>query len=175
MDGVTSPILSFWAKSLTDQYGLERFQIGVGTTTNPSDFTIITPGSYVEPPTQWTQYQYDLSAYEGQNIRLAIHYMGNDSFVLMMDNFVIEGTLGVTNYSSLEMSLYPNPVDQNYVTIETPISGSKEIEVFDLLGKKVIDVNSSSNQLDISQLNSGVYMVRVTVGNQSSTTKLIVE
>ena len=45
----------------------------------------------------------------------------------------------------------------------------------DLLGKKVIDVNSSSNQLDISQLNSGVYMVRVTVGNQSSTTKLIVE
>ena len=175
MDGVTSPILSFWAKSLTAQYGLERFQIGVGTTTNPSDFTIITPGSYVEPPTQWTQYQYDLSAYEGQNIRLAIHYMGNDSFVLMMDNFVIEGTLGVTNYSSLEMSLYPNPVDQNYVTIETPISGSKEIEVFDLLGKKVIDVNSSSNQLDISQLNSGVYMVRVTVGNQSSTTKLIVE
>ena len=175
MDGVTSPILSFWAKSLTDQYGLERFQIGVGTTTNPSDFTIITPGSYVEPPTQWTQYQYDLSAYEGQNIRLAIHYMGNDSFVLMMDNFVIEGTLGITNYSSLEMSLYPNPVDQNYVTIETPISGSKEIEVFDLLGKKVIDVNSSSNQLDISQLNSGVYMVRVTVGNQSSTTKLIVE
>ena len=175
MDGVTTPILSFWAKSLTDQYGLERFQIGVGTTTNPSDFTIITPGSYVEPPTQWTQYQYDLSAYEGQNIRLAIHYMGNDSFVLMMDNFVIEGTLGITNYSSLEMSLYPNPVDQNYVTIETPISGSKEIEVFDLLGKKVIDVNSSSNQLDISQLNSGVYMVRVTVGNQSSTTKLIVE
>ena len=175
MDGVTTPILSFWAKSLTDQYGLERFQIGVGTTTNPSDFTIITPGSYVEPPTQWTQYQYDLSAYEGQNIRLAIHYMGNDSFVLMMDNFVIEGTLGVTNYNSLEMSLYPNPVDQNYVTIETPISGSKEIEVFDLLGKKVIDVNSSSNQLDISQLNSGVYMVRVTVGNQSSTTKLIVE
>ena len=175
MDGVTSPILSFWAKSLTDQYGLERFQIGVGTTTNPTDFTIITPGSYVEPPTEWTQYQYDLSAYEGQNIRLAIHYMGNDSFVLMMDNFVIEGTLGVTNYNSLEMSLYPNPVDQNYVTIETPISGSKEIEVFDLLGKKVIDVNSSSNQLDISQLNSGVYMVRVTVGNQSSTTKLIVE
>ena len=73
MDGVTSPILSFWAKSLTDQYGLERFQIGVGTTTNPSDFTIITPGTYVEPPTEWTQYQYDLSAYEGQNIRIAIH------------------------------------------------------------------------------------------------------
>ena len=99
--------------------------------------------------------------------------MGNDSFVLMMDNFVIEGTLGVTNYNSLEMSLYPNPVDQNYVTIETPISGSKEIEVFDLLGKKVIDVNSSSNQLDISQLNSGV--CGNYVGNQSSTTKLIVE
>ena len=175
MDGVTSPILSFWAKSLTDQYGLERFQIGVGTTTNPSDFTIITPGSYVEPPTQWTQYQYDLSAYEGQNIRIAIHYVSNDAFVLMMDNFVIEGTLGISDNSSLEMSLYPNPTNQNYVTIETPISGSKEIEVFELLGKKVIDVNSSSNQLDVSQLNSGVYMVRVTIENQSSTTKLIVE
>ncbi len=51
--------ISFWAKSITDQYGLERFQVGVSTTDNNiSSFEIITPDPYVEAPTTWTEYTY---------------------------------------------------------------------------------------------------------------------
>ena len=32
-----------------------------------------------------------------------------------MDSFEVEGTLGVNDFNSLEMSIYPNPVDGNYV------------------------------------------------------------
>ena len=51
--------ISFWAKSITDQYGLEKFQVGVSTTDNSiSSFEIITPDPYVEAPTTWTEYTY---------------------------------------------------------------------------------------------------------------------
>ena len=174
IDGITSPTLSFWAKSITDQYGLDRFRIGIGTSTDPSSFTIISSGNYEEAPTDWTQYEYDLSAFQGQTVRLGIHCVSNDSFVLQMDSFVVEGTLGIDDFNSLEMSLYPNPVDGNYVTIQTPINGVKEVEVFDILGKRVINTNLISNSLDISELNPGVYMVKVTIENQSKVSKLVI-
>ena len=162
-------------RSLTDQYGLDRFRIGIGTSTDPSSFTIISSGNYEEAPTDWTQYEYDLSAFQGQTVRLGIHCVSNDSFVLQMDSFVVEGTLGVDDFNTLDMSLYPNPVDGNYVTIQTPINGVKEVEVFDILGKRVLNTNLISNSLEISELNSGVYMVKVTVENQSKVSKLIIK
>ena len=175
IDGVTSPSLTFWAKSITDAYGLDRFRIGIGTSTDPSSFTIISSGNYEEAPTDWTQYEYDLSAFQGQTVRVGIHCVSSDSFVLQMDSFVVEGTLGVDDFTSLEMSVYPNPVDGNYVTIQTPINGVKEVEVFDILGKRVINTNLISDSLDISELNPGVYMVKVTIENQNKISKLIVK
>jgi hypothetical protein len=51
--------ISFWAKTGSGTYNPERFQVGVSTKTNaPSDFVIITPSPYVEPPTTWTEYVY---------------------------------------------------------------------------------------------------------------------
>ena len=175
ISGVTSPTLSFWAKSITDQYGLDRFQIGIGSSTNPNDFTIVSSGNYEEAPTTWTQYEYDLSAYEGQTVRVGIHCVSNDSFVLQMDAFVVEGTLGISDTNSLEMSIYPNPADGNYVTIQTPFYGTKEVQVFDIIGKRVINTNLISDLLDVSKLNPGIYMVKVTVENQTKTSKLIIE
>ncbi|NLA25000.1 MAG: PKD domain-containing protein, partial [Bacteroidales bacterium] len=65
--------IKFWAKSITDQYGLERFNVLVSTTNNnPSSFTKISSGSYVQPPTNWTEYEYSLSAYNGQDVYVAI-------------------------------------------------------------------------------------------------------
>ncbi len=172
--GVTSPLLTFWAKSITDAYGLDRFQIGIGSSTNPDDFTIISSGAYEEAPTVWTQYQYDLSAYDGQTIRVGIHCVSNDSFVLQMDSFVVEGTLGVNDVASLDMNLYPNPVSGSFVTIQTPINGVKYVEVFDIIGNRLINTSLITDTLEISSLSTGMYLVKVTVEGQSKTSKLII-
>jgi hypothetical protein len=60
---VSNPTMfRFWARSLTNQYGLERFKVGVSITgTNPGDFTIISGANYLEAPVNWTEYSYDLS------------------------------------------------------------------------------------------------------------------
>ena len=81
LSGVNSPILTFKAKSVNDDYGLERLEIGVGNTTNPNDFNIISDG-FLVVPTEWTTYEFDLSDYVDQNIRIALHYVSDDSFVL---------------------------------------------------------------------------------------------
>ena len=81
--------VSFWARSYTDAYNLDRFQVGISTTDpNPSNFTIISSGNYIEAPIEWTQYTYDLSGYSG-NIYLAIHCVSYDSFILMVDDFMV--------------------------------------------------------------------------------------
>ncbi|MDA8904281.1 choice-of-anchor J domain-containing protein [Flavobacteriaceae bacterium] len=174
IDGVSSPSLTFWAKSLTDQYGLDRFQIAIGTSTDPADFTVISAGAYEEAPTDWTQFEYDLSAYDGQTVRVGIHCVSNDSFVLQMDSFVVEGTLGVNDVQSLDMNIYPNPVDGNFVTIQTPISGVKYVEVFDITGKRLINSSLSTDSLEVSSLSAGIYLIKVTVEGQSKISKLVV-
>ena len=91
---------SFYAKSVTDEYGLERFRVGVSTTgTNQGDFTIITPGSYVEVPTSWTNYSYDLSSYAGQTVYLAINCVSDDAFVFMVDDVTVNNSKGEAVFS----------------------------------------------------------------------------
>ena len=172
---IESPTLRFMAKTLKDDWGLERFKIAIGNSTNYNEFTVISEGTYLEAPTNWTLYEFDLSSYVGQNIRIGINYVSNDKFVLQMDEFVVEGTLGINDDNLLEMILYPNPTDKNFVTIQTNSLDTKEIEVFDIIGKKVIDVSLNTNSLDVSKLNSGIYLVKITVDNQTNTHKLVVK
>jgi len=173
IDGVTSPTLSFQAKSITDQYGLERMQVAVGNSTDYNDFTVISSGNYEEVPTDWTQYEYDLSAYEGQTIRIAIHYVGNDSFVLQTDSFVVEGTLGVNDYQTNNFDHFFNPSTRELNLSSTSlISG---LEIYNLLGQKIIsdsEINSNNYMINLSLLSKSVYIVNVMIDNKIERFKL---
>ena len=179
ISGVESPILSFWAKSLTDAYGLETFKVAVGNSDNPDELTVISGSSPVQAPTEWTEFQYDLSGYSGETIRVGINYLGdtsdNDSFVFQMDSFKVEGTLGINDINSLQMKLYPNPADGNYVTIQTSTYGVKQIEVFNLLGKLLINTELKTDNLDVSLLKEGVYLIKVSIDGKSNISKLIIK
>ncbi|PQB03736.1 T9SS-dependent choice-of-anchor J family protein [Aureitalea marina] len=86
----TSSELRFWARSVTDAFGLDRFRVGISTTdTNPASFTFISSAPYEQAPIAWTEYVYDLSAYDGSDIYIAIQNVSADSFVLMLDDFSV--------------------------------------------------------------------------------------
>ncbi len=91
-----------------------------------------------------------------------------------MDSFVVEGTLGVNDVQSLDMNIYPNPVNGDFVTIQTPVNGVKYVEVFDITGKRLINTSLSADTLEVSSLSAGMYLIKVTVEGQSKTSKLIV-
>ena len=72
------------------------------------------------------------------------------------------------------LNLYPNPVSNGKVYISTKNDSEKEIIIFDLLGKKVLQTLISSKELNVSNLNSGVYIIKINEDNASATRKLIV-
>ena len=80
--------LRFWAKSLTNNYnGGERFNVLVSTTnTATGSFTKISINPYTIPPLDWTEYVYDLSAYDGQSVYIAIQCVSSDEFIFMLDD-----------------------------------------------------------------------------------------
>ncbi len=86
--------LTFWAKTYSNLYNLERFQIGVSTTTtDPSAFTIISPSPYVLVPTSWTPFTFDLGSHYGKYY-IGIHCCSTNSWFLMIDDLQIIGEPG---------------------------------------------------------------------------------
>ncbi|RZJ52597.1 MAG: T9SS type A sorting domain-containing protein [Flavobacterium sp.] len=72
------------------------------------------------------------------------------------------------------LSLYPNPVTSGKVYISTKNDLEKEIIVFDLLGKKVIQTHLTSRELNVADLIPGVYIIKISEENASATRKLII-
>lgn len=72
------------------------------------------------------------------------------------------------------LSLYPNPNNTGKVYITSKLNLDKKVEVFDVLGKKVIDVTLFTKELNIANLNPGVYIIKIKEGEASATRKLII-
>ena len=84
-------------------------------------------------------------------------------------------SLGIDDVELADLRIYPNPVDGNYVTIKSPIGGDKQIELFDINGRRVLSTIITGDTLDISSINTGFYMVEVTINGYKKVSKLIVE
>ncbi len=72
------------------------------------------------------------------------------------------------------LNLYPNPVSNGKVYISTKNDLEKEVIIFDLLGKKVLQTMISSRELNIANISPGVYIIKINENNASATRKLIV-
>ena len=73
------------------------------------------------------------------------------------------------------LSFYPNPVSTGKIYITSNASDDKEIIIFDVLGKKVLQTVLSGRELNIGNLSPGVYIIKFKEGETSETRKLIVK
>jgi Secretion system C-terminal sorting domain len=94
---------------------------------------------------------------------------------MYVDNVLyVDGILAVTDvFAGNNFSVYPNPVT-DILNIRS-IATVDIITVYDVLGKLVLSTTPDiiSPRIDMSALNSGVYLVRVTIGDASKTVKVI--
>ena len=72
------------------------------------------------------------------------------------------------------LSIYPNPTSEQTVYVTTKSNKPKKIEIFNVLGKPVLATNLTGNELNISTLDPGVYIMKIQEGNSSATRKLVV-
>lgn len=73
------------------------------------------------------------------------------------------------------LSLYPNPVSTGRVYITSKKDSEKEIIIFDVLGKKVLQTIINTKELNIANLSPGVYIIKVIEEGAASSRKLIVQ
>jgi hypothetical protein len=73
------------------------------------------------------------------------------------------------------LNMYPNPVSDGTLNIRTPQAKTKQITVFDVFGAPVLQTNLSGEQLNVSSLPAGVYVIRITEERKTATRKLIVK
>ena len=80
-----------------------------------------------------------------------------------------------TNTSIEGLNLYPNPVTNGKVYITSKEDLEKDIVIFNVLGKIVLHTTISTKELNLSNLSPGVYIIKITEENATSSRKLIIQ
>ena len=88
---------------------------------------------------------------------------------------VVPSSLSAAQKDLSYFNLYPNPSKSNFINITSTGLGAIQASVFDILGKQVINTAVSNGRLDVSPLNTGVYIVKLTQGKATITKKLIIQ
>lgn len=84
------------------------------------------------------------------------------------------GTLSIEKNTDKPISIYPNPT-KNWLHIKLNQEQTGEAKLTDISGKELLclKLNSTINLIDISNFNSGLYILKVYSGNKSTTTRII--
>ncbi len=86
---------------------------------------------------------------------------------------VYDPNLSVSQFNDAKFSYYPNPT-RSQLNISATKNISK-VELFNLLGQKVQSntVNANQKQLDIANLQNGIYLMEVTIENAKESFKIV--
>lgn len=102
--------------------------------------------------------------------------LGGDSGDLIAATINIMGeTLGLVQNEIIGFNLYPNPVSST-LTIEAPKT-IEIVNIFNMLGQEIMrsTPNAISSTLDMSDLQSGVYIINLTIEGVALTRRLVKE
>jgi len=86
-------------------------------------------------------------------------------------------TMGVNQNSIDGLKIYPNPISSktnNLLFIETAANATKTVTVYDVLGKQVLNTTTADSAINVSALNGGVYVVKITEEGKTATRKLVI-
>ncbi len=226
-------VLSFYAKSYTDMYGLEQVRIGYSTGGNKKEDFIWLTQKPVEVEAEWTNYVYGIPA-EAKYV--TINCVSKERFFFMLDDVFIGsrgemenrtydfagitysvyldnikvGTTAETTYTFTGLSegkhtigvqanyeegfseiimlvindpsnigqqkddavikVYPNPVNDRLY-----IGGQYDkLSIYNINGTVISEYDNSVSSIDVTNLNTGVYMVKIISGGKTLTKKLVV-
>lgn len=80
------------------------------------------------------------------------------------------GTVGVDQADDMKLAIFPNPVINNLNIVNVSI---KEVRVYSLSGEKIVVSNQKT--IDLSNLHSGVYIIKILKNNGDSIFKKIIK
>ena len=136
---------------------------------------------------EWATYTWDLSngdspiydvltfmlGYNGSNDASANATFFFDD-IEIISNVLSDGIDQTLNLD--QVNAYPNPT-KDMITISSKNQNIHNIEIFNILGKKIIELepNSLSSSIDISNFNRGIYIAKITTNSGIGSIKLVKE
>lgn len=197
---INSPVLKFDMTFITElDYDVLYLQYStdsgttwnvLGTSNDPNWYNNSNNQCQVCVGGQWSgnrstmqEYSYALNALSGaSNITFRFVFESdlsiNDEGVVI-DNFVITGTLSGTEYSEINYNLYPNP-SQGLFTLDLPLSSpdSFQLAVYNIAGQRVFqkkNLDQGKHTIDLRELAKGMYLLKLKTSNQELLEKLIIQ
>ena len=95
---------------------------------------------------------------------------------LIFNNARFIATNRNNDFEIIGLEIFPNPLADNKVFfIKSNLNNEKEIVIYNLLGKQVLNTTTSGNEINVSNFNAGVYIVKVTEEGKTATRKLVIQ
>lgn len=84
-------------------------------------------------------------------------------------------TLSAVSFNNIaDLNVYPNPAN-DILHITTAVNGIKTVAIYDLVGKQVLNTTTNNEAINVSSLNKGVYMLKITEEGKTATRKLVIK
>ena len=146
----------------------------------------IVSGSFVPTAAQWITKTVNLGTISTATSALIMFkFTSNAGNNIYIDDINIMGNVGIDELANnINYTIYPNPAEDNTMVSFTLLeNNSVNIKVYDIVGKEINSVfegnlGNGEHQFPIAEKThfaAGVYFVRLTVGGESFTKKLIVK
>ncbi len=102
---------------------------------------------------------------------------GMDVFIAAFDQNVLSTTTTATSLlnQSEQIQVFPNPSSGIFEIITSEVKNIAPAIIYNLQGKiiKTLQINNSATQLDLSELPDGVYILNISLSNETFVTKLV--
>ncbi len=120
----------------------------------------------------------DISVFAQGNLTIAFKYTSTDieSATWEIDDIKIYGQMGtgIPSIAEARNRIYPNPAIQK---VMVNLASDAKVSIFSLTGEKMYEKNltQGTNSINISNLSSGVYLVKIETPTSTETHRLIVK
>lgn len=84
-------------------------------------------------------------------------------------------SLGLSDLDVSNLKIYPNPVSNGKLFINSNSNNEKEVTIYNLLGQEVFQTKIVSNQINVSEIAKGAYILKVIDNGKIKTEKLIIK
>lgn len=148
-------------------------------TTGPSDDPLRFNNGYLPQATTWTQKTVTSVVPVGANTFL-LQFRAYNGATVSYDNISFESPgavyLSTESFNAISgLKVYPNPVSNGTLYIETAANAERTVTVFDVLGKQVLNTTTNNNAVSVNALRTGVYVVKITEEGKTVTRKLVIK
>ena len=180
-----SDSLTYYVAGLDPNFSDENYSILLSTTGDEvADFTEVLFTETLSSA-DWLYRSIDLSAYEGQDVYLAIrHHDVSDEFAIRFDGILLPADQNCEIISTEDLAesalfeVFPNPTTENFVIQSNEALGMTGVRVVDITGKVVYSnqlVVNAGQRLDVQlgEFQSGIYIVELTTASEVYTTRIV--